>query len=380
MKYNRVQMEAIGYELPPVVVTSDDLEERLRPMYDALHIAPGQLESLTGISERRWWEKGQTLSDGAASAARKALQQSNVEAKDIEALIYTGVCRENFEPATACAVAAQLGISDDANIYDISNACLGVLNGAVQIAGMLQAGMIRAGVVVGTENSRPLLEATIESLNGDETLTRQSVKPAFASLTIGSGSCGWLVCHRDLCPQGTPIEFAIAEANTEFNDLCRSNQDTAGADMRPLMDTDSEKLMAEGIATGVSGLHRLLAESGWTRDTIDATICHQVGTRHRAAMLQAMGLELKTDSVSFPVLGNTGSVALPMTVATAIARGDLAPGKRTAMLGIGSGINSIMIASTWGQTNVSGDWAGLIESLDRATATNPVAETDAAAL
>ncbi|MCG8379355.1 MAG: 3-oxoacyl-ACP synthase III, partial [Proteobacteria bacterium] len=116
MKYSRVQMESIGYELPPVVVTSEDLEQRLMPMYDTLHIAPGQLEALTGISERRWWEKGHILSDGAAVAARKALEQSNVDARDIEALIYTGVCRENFEPATACAVAAQLGVSDDANI------------------------------------------------------------------------------------------------------------------------------------------------------------------------------------------------------------------------------------------------------------------------
>jgi len=54
MKYSRVHMESIGYELPPVVVTSDDLESRLMPMYDALHIAPGQLEALTGITERRW--------------------------------------------------------------------------------------------------------------------------------------------------------------------------------------------------------------------------------------------------------------------------------------------------------------------------------------
>ncbi|MEE8338874.1 MAG: hypothetical protein V3R56_01950, partial [Xanthomonadales bacterium] len=116
MRYSRVQMESIGYQLAPVVVTSDELEERLSPLYDTLHIAPGQLEALTGISERRWWEEGHLLSDGAANAARRAMQQSNVKPKDIEALVYTGVCRENFEPATACAVAAQLDISTDANV------------------------------------------------------------------------------------------------------------------------------------------------------------------------------------------------------------------------------------------------------------------------
>ena len=130
--------------------------------------------------------------------------------------------------------------------------------------------------------------------------------------------------------------------------------------MRPLMDTDSEALMAEGISTGVSALDRLVAESGWRRETFTRTVCHQVGTRHRAAMLAAMGLDPATDSITYPVLGNTGSVALPLSVAAAIERGELSAGDRTALLGIGSGINSVMIASEWGQTPVCGDWAGLL--------------------
>ena len=58
MKYSRVYLDAIGYELPPVVVTSHELEARLRPVYQALHLPEGQLEALTGIVERRWWEPG----------------------------------------------------------------------------------------------------------------------------------------------------------------------------------------------------------------------------------------------------------------------------------------------------------------------------------
>ena len=57
-------MDALGYELPPVVVSSESLEERLTPVYDRLHIPKGQLSALTGIHERRWWEEGYALSDG----------------------------------------------------------------------------------------------------------------------------------------------------------------------------------------------------------------------------------------------------------------------------------------------------------------------------
>ena len=154
-----------------------------------------------------------------------------------------------------------MGLPDSCWVYDVSNACLGIINGAVQIAMMIESGAIEAGIVVGTENSRPLLEQTIASLNADETLTRKSVKPAFASLTIGSGSCAWLLTHRTLSQAGSPLEVAIAESNTQFHDLCMSDSDAAGAGMQPLMDTDSERLMAEGIATGQRGFARLLEES-----------------------------------------------------------------------------------------------------------------------
>src|SRR4051812_10803161 len=96
MSYSRVFIDAIGYELPPVVVTSQELEERLRPVYQALRLPQGQLEALTGIVERRWWEPGFPVSLGAAQAARKALAASDVRPEDVGVLVYTGVCREQF--------------------------------------------------------------------------------------------------------------------------------------------------------------------------------------------------------------------------------------------------------------------------------------------
>jgi 3-oxoacyl-[acyl-carrier-protein] synthase-3 len=127
VKYERVFIDDIGYELAPEVVTSDELEERLAPCYAALGIQPGQLELMTGVTERRYWEPGFPVSEGAFRAAEHALAASPVRAEDLGVLIYGGVCREDFEPATACHVAARLRdagqpLSSSAQIYDISNA------------------------------------------------------------------------------------------------------------------------------------------------------------------------------------------------------------------------------------------------------------------
>ena len=131
MRYSKVYIDSFGYELPPNVVTSDDLESRLEPLYESLHFQKGQLEAITGIRERRFWDRDFKMHEGAVKAGRKALEASGIPAASIGMLIYGAVCRDNLEPATACAVAEGLNLAPQTQIYDVSNACLGVLNGMV---------------------------------------------------------------------------------------------------------------------------------------------------------------------------------------------------------------------------------------------------------
>lgn len=355
MKFQRVRLASIGAMLPDEVWSSDSIEQRLQPLYQRLKLPEGRLELMSGITERRVWPTGTVPSGPSIQSGLSAIDASGIDPNSIGCLIHASVCRDFLEPATASRVHHEMGLSNDCWVYDVSNACLGLINGAIQIAMMIESGSIKAGIVVGTENSRMLLESTIDALNSDEKLKRKDIKGAFASLTIGSGSCAWLLADESLAPDASSIEVGIAEARTRYHDLCVSDSDSAGAGMQPLMETDSEKLMAEGIATGAAGFEKLLSESGWTRDSINRSVCHQVGTRHRSAMLDAMGLPTDSDSVSFPRLGNTGSVALPLTVASAADSAILQPADRVAMLGIGSGINSVMLTAKWGKTPVAGN-------------------------
>ena len=355
VKFKHVRLAGIGVTLPSQSITSDEIEQRLSPLYERLKLPPGRLELMSGISSRRIWEPGTVPSGPSIASGNSLLDALNFDRSKIGCLIHASVCRDFLEPATASKVHHGLGLSQDCWVYDVSNACLGIMNGAVQIASLIESGAIAAGIVVGTENSRPLLESTIAALNADTRLTRQTVKPAFASLTIGSGSCAWLLVHEDMAPDASALFAAVAQARTAFHDLCRSDQDAGGAEMQPIMDTDSERLLHEGIATGVAAMEKFLPESGWTREQIDRTVCHQVGGKHRSMMLESLGLDIARDTATFPWTGNTGSVALPITLADAARRGDIQCGDRVAMLGIGSGINSVMIAAQWQQTPVVGN-------------------------
>ena len=110
MRFERTVIDSIGYELPPNVVTSDDLEDRMDPLYQALRFPKGQLEALTGIQERRFWDSGFKMAEGAILAGQKALKESSLPSEEIGMLIYGAVCRDNIEPATACEVSHGLNL------------------------------------------------------------------------------------------------------------------------------------------------------------------------------------------------------------------------------------------------------------------------------
>lgn len=346
MRYANVIIPAIGYELAPNVVTSEDLESRLGPVYQKLHLQPGQLEALTGIAERRFWDPVFKLSDGAIRAGRKALALGNFSADNIDMLIYAGVCRENLEPATACAVAHGIGIPKHAQIYDISNACLGILNGMIQVANAIELGHIKAGLVLSCESSRQIVETTINRLLsiGDMELFKETI----ATLTGGSGAVAVLLCHPSLAADGHRLLGGVARNAVQHHQLCTWGPDTGiPSTAAHVMRTDSVGVLKHGVALGIETFQAFRQELEWSADRPDKIICHQVGSAHQRTILESIGIDEARDFTTYRYLGNIGTVSLPITAAIADEREILQPGDTVGLLGIGSGLNCIMLGVQW---------------------------------
>ncbi len=345
MKYTRVYLEAIGYELPPVVVTSQELEARLQPVYQALRLPEGQLEALTGIHERRWWEPGYPVSQGATAAARKALEMSNVRPQDLEVLIYAAVCREQFEPATACKVAAALGARPDA-VFDLSNACLGVLNGIVEIANRIELGQVRAGMVVSCETAREINDVMIDTMLQQRNM--ETFKTSVATLTGGSGAVAVVVTDGSFAREPRRrLLGGTTQAAPQYHALCRWGIETVLSAARQFMSTDSVSVLKYGVELGLRTWDSFLHRVGWAGDMVDKIICHQVGASHRDLILKTLGISPHKEYSTYSFLGNMGTVSLPLTAALAEEREFLLPGDRVGFLGIGSGLNCLMLGVDW---------------------------------
>jgi acyl-CoA:acyl-CoA alkyltransferase len=346
MRFAHTCIESLAVALPDEVITTVQVEETLRPLYERLKLPFGRLELMTGIHERRVWPVGTRPSDASAAAGKAALAKSGLRAEQVELFIHSAVCRDMMEPATASFAHRKIGLPATAQIFDVSNACLGFLNALTVAAGLIESGQIKCALVVSGENGGPLVQQTLKTLL-EAPLDRNGIKPYFANLTIGSGAVGAVVCHESLLPAGTRphrLLGGMARAATVHSELCQG--DTHGADALA-MQTDSEALLTAGLALARETWDAFTAETGYDAAMADRFICHQVGSTHRRKLYEALGLDLAKDFSTFETLGNTGSVALPATLAKAVEAGAVGEGTKVALLGIGSGLNCLMLALEW---------------------------------
>ena len=70
MRFSRVVLAAATHEMPPEVLTTEAIEDRLAPVYERLGLHPGRIELMTGIQERRFWPEAVAPSVSLASMWR----------------------------------------------------------------------------------------------------------------------------------------------------------------------------------------------------------------------------------------------------------------------------------------------------------------------
>jgi acyl-CoA:acyl-CoA alkyltransferase len=318
----------------PIVMTSAEIDAALADTYARLGIRPGLLEGLAGIVERRWWPTDVSFADAAAMAGAKALADAGIDASAIGLLIDTSVCRENLEPSAAVDVHQQLGLPSSAMNFDLSNACLGFVNG-MQMAGMMiDAGQIDYALIVDGEGSRLPQERTIERLQSPTT-TVQDVFDNFATLTLGSGGAAMVLGRASTHSEGHRFVGGVARAATQHYRLCVGDLNQ--------MRTDSRALLEAGVALSVAMWEEAKSEFSWS--DLDLYVIHQVSNVHTAAITEALAIDPEKVPLSFPRYGNIGPASIPFTLAGQLD--DLHAGDRVGCLGIGSGLNSSIIEITW---------------------------------
>lgn len=318
-----------------VVVTSAELDERLEEVYQRTRMRGGLMERLVGIKERRWWREDETFTDGAAAAGRAAIAASGIDPAAIGLMINTSVSRRWLEPATSVVVHDLLGLPPSCQNFDITNACLGFLNG-IEVAGaMIESGQVDYALVVDGEDSRHLQEVTIERLKA-ETTTSRDIMAEFAALTLGSGAVAVVVGRADRHPEGHRVVASASRAGTEHNALCVGDNEQMTTDLKGLLDA--------GLGLSTALWDEARTEFDWSKG-MERYFVHQVSQVHTDAICERLDIDPTLVPRSFPEFGNIGPASVVYTLAG--EQDTLERGDRILMMGIGSGLNASCMEICW---------------------------------
>ena len=326
-------LSVVGLEAP-IVVTSTEIDEQLSDTYTRLDMNPGALQGLAGIEERRWWPEGVSFADAAADAGRKALAEAGVDPSRIGVLIDTSVCRDHLEPSAAVDVHEQLGLPSSCLNFDLANACLGFMNGMHLAGTLIDSGQVDYALIVDGEGSRAPQQATIQRLQGPD-VTRGDVLANFATLTLGSASAAMVLGRTSAHPEGHRFVGGVSRADTSHKALCVGDLNQMTTDSRGLL--DAAVVLAQQTWTDAG------EQFDWA--DLNTYVIHQVSKIHTAAIAEAVSIDAARIPTIFEMFGNIGPASIPFTLARESA--NLSAGDRIACMGIGSGINAMVIEIEW---------------------------------
>lgn len=338
MLFEDVAVHSLAAVEAPHRLTSGEIARRLAPTLERLGIRPNLLEELSGIGERRLWDKGTQPSDAATLAGEKVIREAGIDRSRIGVIINTSVSRDFLEPSTACIVHGNLRLPAECVNFDVGNACLAFLNGMDIAARMIERGEIEYALIVNGETSGPITDATIDRMLQPE-ITETEFRSEFASLTLGSGAAAMVMSRSEMAPEGHTYRGSITRAATEYSHLCRGNMDK--------MVTDTKTLLTEGLKLATGTFHAACKAMGWVAGELDQFIIHQISRVHTEAIVQLLGLDPERVQKIYPQFGNIGPASVPIALAKAVEMGKIKRGDRIALLGIGSGLNCSMAEVVW---------------------------------
>jgi 3-oxoacyl-[acyl-carrier-protein] synthase III len=325
--------------LPDAAVDNEELLGRVRELFrgTTAELAPIELGIRYAFdrcnSKMRYLEKDTAVSPGefATRAATACLEQNGVAATDVDLLVYGGIARDAFEPATATEVAGRLGATP-LHAMDVTCACAGLIEALHVVAGYFALHHdIDTALICAGEITRDRVSYDLQTI--------EDVALEVAGLTLGNAAAALLVT-RDLLPAGGARVLALQHKTlSEHYDLCRAPVDGHFV-------SRSNELFALGVH--VPGeVRRLLSSVEWVPEEVDHYVFHQPSESMVEQVLNGLGARPQAGIFTHSLFGNTASTSWALALDYRLKQGSVHAGNKMILASAAAGFTIVGAAAVW---------------------------------
>ena len=288
--------------LPPKIVTNHDLSK-------TLETSDEWIRERSGIGERHI---GGTTAELSIQSASAAMKMAGVDPLAIDALVLSTTTPDRCVPATSATVQHALGLKCGA--FDVNAACSGFVYALTIAHGLIAMGAEKV-LVIGTDTlSR---------------ITDWSDRNTAVLFADGSGA----VVLEAVDGPGQMLAWDI--------DADGSAEEALYAELGGFIKMEGKEVFKYAVKYLAEIVGEVLAQNRIHPEAIDWLVPHQANIR--IIQSTAKKLKLPMDKVVLTVQdhGNTSAASIPLALDVAVRSGQIHPGQRVLMEGVGGGF-------TWG--------------------------------
>ncbi|WP_276318533.1 beta-ketoacyl-ACP synthase III [Gudongella oleilytica] len=328
MKKISVGITGLGSYVPERVVTNDDISK-------LVETSDEWIVTRTGIKERRVADENVATSDLAIKAAELALEDSGLDADELDLIIVATATPDHAFPSTAALVQKNLGASKAA-AFDLSVGCSGFIYGMVTGANFITSGMYKKVLVIGAETLSKIVDWTDRNTcvlfgDGAGACVLESCDESFGILASELGSDG-LNGDVLILPAGGSRYPATAE--TVKNKL-------------HTIKMDGKEVFKFAVRVMEKSSMRVLEEAGLTQDQLDFFIPHQANMRIVDAAMKKLQLGREKTHINMDKYGNMSAASVPVALDEAFREGKIKQGDVVLLIAFGAGLSWASIVMRW---------------------------------
>ena len=324
-----VTIAGTGSYLPEKVLTNADLEK-------IVDTTDEWITTRTGIKSRRIAAEDQSTSDLATEAAKKALEQAQIAAEDLDLIIVATITPDTLTPATACYVQENLGAKKSV-AFDISAACSGFLYAMEMAKNMIGAGTFQNALIIGAEKLSAFTNWEDRNtcvLFGDgagAAVLRKSEEGEGRILATEIGTDGAQTGILNIPGGGSACPITINNANDKLASLSMQGKE----------------VFKHAVNRMKNAAIKVVEEAGLTSEDIAQVIPHQANLRIIDAIADRLTIDNDKVFINLDKYGNTSAAAVAIALDEAARSGKFQRGENIVSVVFGAGLTWAAAAIQW---------------------------------
>lgn len=285
----------------------------------------------TGIRERRIAAPGQSTSDLACEAARKALKSAHLKADEIDLIVVATITPDVVFPATACYVQHKLG-AENAVAFDISAACTGIVYALSIVKNLMLGQGYRNAIVIGAE-------VMSRSLNWSDRNTCVIFGDGAGAIVLQAGHPNRGLIYEYMGTNGSAADLINIPAGGSREPLTPQLLE----EKKNCIYMDGKEVYKFAVRVMGESIERALKDCEISADDVALMIPHQANIRIIKASADKFGIPYEKVYVNIDRYGNTSGASIGIALDEAAKEGRIKRGDIIILVAFGSGL-------TWGSS------------------------------